>query len=70
MTLEELKTGGYRTSNVYLASKAIAEKAAWKYSEENGIDLATSAYQLIIFATHLLTSVGSYSSIRLWPFRS
>jgi nucleoside-diphosphate-sugar epimerase len=69
VTLEELKTGGYRTSNVYLASKAIAEKAAWKYSEENGIDLATSAYQLIIFATHLLT-VGSYSSIRLWPFCS
>ncbi|KAL8147623.1 hypothetical protein AgCh_005084 [Apium graveolens] len=43
----------------YLAEKTVAEKAAWKYAEENGIDMVT-VHPSLVFG-HFITPYTGYS---------
>ncbi|KAK1397192.1 Dihydroflavonol 4-reductase [Heracleum sosnowskyi] len=43
----------------YLAAKTVAEKAAWKYAEENGIDMVT-VHPSLVFG-HFITPYRGYS---------
>lgn len=42
---------------MYCAAKTIAEKAAWKYAEENGIDIVT-IYPSLVFGRFITPNPG------------
>lgn len=45
---------------MYLVAKTTAEKAAWKYAEENGIDMVTVLPSLVL--GHFITPYTSFST--------
>lgn len=71
-TEEDILSGKFGSTWEYMASKILAEKATWKFAEENpSIDVTTSRFKVLqIPWTKSANSLRSKSTLHIWSFRS